>query len=791
MFIGIGTGTFGGSIATPSNINLLVVGQSLGVGLFNSQNGGNSDGIDELVSTANALHPDFIANTIDACDGGTYASSRSDDGTTTIAWWDDTLNQPATILNNSKTTVINSGLNPDAVLWVQGEADSHRMITGEFPSNRTTSAQLKASLMSIFNDFRSDYGNVPIFISGNPAARTAFNNTTGCFLIRKVYQEIIRENAWAHNAAEIYEQALFDSVHLDDYTESGRRDGLAITSVVKNDPSVQYTGTVISGVERENTNRLWIDFTHEKGQQFSIYTGGNVSLNPTGASQFIIHVNGVEVVADTYVLADERVRLNFPSSTFTSGDIIEVFNAYDALLTIDLTKVLVDNNGLPVRFAHWVGDFDNNWTDETQNMVNVYSGIKSVQLGDSLVSSQHWGTVTATALQSRATAYLPNMNAELFGVCDMPYISGGGASGATTSQIKAQVPSRVTYIQENEVDVAFMTAGTNDVRGSTPNSTLEADLISIWDDLLATGVIVVAMPPQPRDWSAETTENQNTYAVKLHAIRQMYIDYEAVDPTDRFYLGDGYDNMIDTSITARPSGLTYQPLDDMLVADGVHFSQNGAYVQGKATADVIRSIPVLWANPTEFPDVTEAINSNTNFSGTGGALSTATGVAADGIRLRRATGTTATVVGSKETATVFGIEQEDCQKIIFSGETSGTSEMYVELDYPYPTDTFALNDRITHELALRVEDVVGLESLHLYSGLKDADSVALTTRALQPISGTDAPDVDRDIMLRTEGLPMAAGEATQEQYLLRVVLDGTVPANRITLYLAHYQRYID
>lgn len=373
------------AISSQSQIGVLVAGQSLGRGLFSSQASGSRGGANQLESTLASITGQTVS-AIDGSTGGSYATNISDTAGSDNYWWNSAAGDigPAQVTCN--TAVINSGQQVRYMVWAQGEADSFRI------PDVTTAEQYKSALINIFNYNKLAHGITHVIIQGSPGRRTAFNNEPGVQLVRQVYSELINQYSWIVRGGESYDQPLYDAVHLSDsgYVEVGRRDALAIANII--DGTTQSLGVISGQPERVNTNRLVIPTILQAGTTYSARMAHSAINNlclmtpDAGEEPFIkVFVNDIEVDASTIVHGNEseatgfdnKIRLNYATSVFGSGDTIDVYVGYDAMIDIDTGlaatseqdatddtyyKIVEDDNGLPIRLAHWRGDFDNNWT---------------------------------------------------------------------------------------------------------------------------------------------------------------------------------------------------------------------------------------------------------------------------------------------------------------------------------------------------------------------------------------------------------------------------------------------
>lgn len=233
-------------------------GQSLMGGLFVSQQSNSRIGADnfEAAVIANGGSAVFVAGS----DGGTGAVQTSNP---TDYWWHNISDIPGPTLIDFKADMSTAGITPNVLVWAQGEQDS------SFIPGSTSRPEYKAGLLSIFNNIRATYGDMPVVIQ-RIGRRTSVSSAGGIQAVREVQVELANENSWIHIGPDSYDLHLYDDVHLLDspgYSEMGTRLGNRVMNVLgRSVPSA--VGPAIASASRSGTS-VTVNLTHDSGTDFT------------------------------------------------------------------------------------------------------------------------------------------------------------------------------------------------------------------------------------------------------------------------------------------------------------------------------------------------------------------------------------------------------------------------------------------------------------------------------------------------------------------------------------------
>ena len=176
------------------------------------------------------LMPDVVETTaIEAAHGG----SSSNNLTPSIYgfWWDLTNDQPGQLLLNAVATIeaaLGSQRDLDGIVWAQGEHDADRVGKGNPPLQEgDVVARLKAATTEIFEYFRDQFGDVPIFIQelGNFAPAGAMG------AMRQAQAELIAELDYVFLGASTEGYDHHDEIHFSVDGYNGIAGVLAQTAV--------------------------------------------------------------------------------------------------------------------------------------------------------------------------------------------------------------------------------------------------------------------------------------------------------------------------------------------------------------------------------------------------------------------------------------------------------------------------------------------------------------------------------------------------------------------------------
>ncbi|HPF79039.1 MAG TPA: sialate O-acetylesterase, partial [Alphaproteobacteria bacterium] len=165
---------------------IIGAGQSLIKGYFDSVESGSEAGKQKFRDIIGQALPDVAPVLVDGSTGGSAASKTSN---ATNYWWDLSLNERGNSLTHFYDVIDAAGIKPTAVLWGQGEEDSHHIGVS------TSGAQYKQCLEAIFADMRATLGNIPVYMQ-RIGRRSSFSNTGGVQAVRDIQQEMINTYDW-------------------------------------------------------------------------------------------------------------------------------------------------------------------------------------------------------------------------------------------------------------------------------------------------------------------------------------------------------------------------------------------------------------------------------------------------------------------------------------------------------------------------------------------------------------------------------------------------------------------
>jgi len=297
-------------------------GQSLMKGHFDTQETGSEAPKQIFRDIVGQSFPNKV--TVFA-DGATGSSAASKTTQSTNYWWDLTTSTRGDAFNNFYSSINDGALKPTAIIWSQGEQDSHQI------GSATSRAQYKAALIAIFNDMHESLGNIPIFIQ-KIGRRTYFFNTGGMQAVREVQMEIIEENPLVFFGAETFDQPLHDATHLTDtgYEVVAERLAYRVSSFFNNEMN-ENIGPYITTLTRDGLT-VDITFDHDGGTNFTPIS------NIEG---FHFYDDATEIfLSDAIQLSPNQIRLIL--SSLPTG-IESLYYFYDGELTINTNSLVLDN----------------------------------------------------------------------------------------------------------------------------------------------------------------------------------------------------------------------------------------------------------------------------------------------------------------------------------------------------------------------------------------------------------------------------------------------------------------
>lgn len=145
---------------------------------------------------------------VDSADSGSAIIKTND----ASKYWVDDDSAPSYAKGTSYTafTTALNGRTPDAILLVNGEDDADGLAAAS-----STRSEVKNGLQALIDFFVADYPNVKIFIQPLVKRNNA-TNSASWKVMREIQWEIYEENAEVFWAAESYDLAMADTVHLAD-----------------------------------------------------------------------------------------------------------------------------------------------------------------------------------------------------------------------------------------------------------------------------------------------------------------------------------------------------------------------------------------------------------------------------------------------------------------------------------------------------------------------------------------------------------------------------------------------
>lgn len=313
----------GGILHQSADIAVIGGGQSLVRGYFNSNESNSSAGKLKLRQVAGVNHPDRVVTFVDGARGGSAATKTSDP---VDYWWDLTNNIRGPCLQTLYNNVSAAGMIPTAILFELGETDS------AYIPSLTSRAQFKAAMQAIFNDMRQSFGPVPIILQ-RIGRRTASTNPGGIQAVREVQQELINENPWVHDGAEVYDLTLYDSVHPNDagFVTLGERNGRIAARIFGADLPGTDGPRLVSATRSGTT--VSVTLGHDSGTDFT---------PPSGITGFRFFAGSTEITVNSAVRSSAATLTLTLNSAPVSG-IETLYYIYDHESTLSLSGVVRDN----------------------------------------------------------------------------------------------------------------------------------------------------------------------------------------------------------------------------------------------------------------------------------------------------------------------------------------------------------------------------------------------------------------------------------------------------------------
>lgn len=316
--------SLGAKFLKRSDIVLACGGQSLMGGHFSSQASGGEGGKQKHRAVIGPALPERVCALVNGSTGGSAATRTSSN---TNYWWDLATSQRGPAFTDFYDAIDESGIRPTAILWAQGEEDSH------YIGGTTSRSQYKQALEAIFADMRGTLGDIPVFIQRIGRRNGGYSNTGGIQAVREVQQEMIGENAWCHDAGETYDLGLYDQVHLSDagYQTAAERNAYAIIPVFDAGMTDRSGPRIVSALRSGTT--VTVTLVHQGGTDFT---------PSSSIAGFRFTDNGSAITINAAVRTDATTITLTLASAPTSG-VEMLYYGYDDLGGVTIANLPKDN----------------------------------------------------------------------------------------------------------------------------------------------------------------------------------------------------------------------------------------------------------------------------------------------------------------------------------------------------------------------------------------------------------------------------------------------------------------
>lgn len=318
--------SIGSLIQESSDTVIIAGGQSLAIGHFYSQVSLLDTGRQKFIEIINNARPQDAVTMVSAATGSTAAAKTSNPA---AYWWDLANAARGPALDAFYATHAASGLRPTMILWAQGEEDS-----AQIPAY-TTRAEYKQALLAIFNDMRTQLGNIPVFIQ-RIGRRDSFANTGGIQSVREVQQELCAEYPWIISGAEIYDVDLVDGLHP-------TAAGYGVIAQRMSRKMLDYLGHAVTGVDGPRMTGATRSGTTVT---VAISHDGGTDISPASAIEgFRYFDNSNNPVTITSALRADAATITLTLASAVAGTL---YYGYDALLSLNPANVVRDNAAIPM-----------------------------------------------------------------------------------------------------------------------------------------------------------------------------------------------------------------------------------------------------------------------------------------------------------------------------------------------------------------------------------------------------------------------------------------------------------
>ena len=341
-----------GDFAAPGAVTGAVIavgaGQSNMANQFTDAGGAGAaefqDTIDAVIIETN----DFI----NGAEGGSYlvkTTADTQEPPTTEYWIDDSDSDPANWvagpeLDDFYQAIIDAAwVNADVthVIWAQGESDASRINT-----HVITKQYYKDALAWLFDHFRDNLPNLEHIVIQPLNRRSPGSSQPAYQSVREVQLETAAAFADVVMSAEVYDLALADDVHIDDYVPVGLRNANRILRL-RGETVTNATGPFVSAMNVSGDGtQVIMDVTHDGGTTLNSYVATPIDVTAQSGDNFFRFLNlaGVEITPDIIEVTDtDEVTA---TSAEPNVDEIKVYGGYQSMSNLDVTNALITDGAL-------------------------------------------------------------------------------------------------------------------------------------------------------------------------------------------------------------------------------------------------------------------------------------------------------------------------------------------------------------------------------------------------------------------------------------------------------------
>lgn len=300
---------------------IIGAGQSLIRGYFRSAESNSEAGKQKIRAL---MGQELRQSAIILSDGSTGSSAACKTSNDTNYWWDVATQTRGPAFDTFYNVINTGGLKPTAILWGQGEQDSH------YINNGTPAEDYRDALNAIFNDMQENLGDIQLYIQPI-GRRTSFSNIGGVQAVRDIQKEIISNNSWCLQAAEIYDLDLFDHVHINDasYLIAAQRNSLSLLNQ-NGAKGPEISNASINGAT------ITVTLTHDLGSDFTPLSNIDGFTFFDGATEVAIN-SATRINATT-------INISLASAPLTNNKTL--YYGHDDMAGINVTNILRDNANL-------------------------------------------------------------------------------------------------------------------------------------------------------------------------------------------------------------------------------------------------------------------------------------------------------------------------------------------------------------------------------------------------------------------------------------------------------------